>query len=54
MTVLGKEKCTISMFACRMRNYIADEPLTINNKKAVIQAIACIDKNEEIYTMVRD
>ena len=50
MTVKGNKKCTISMFGCRMRNYVADEPITILNKKAIIQAYGCIDKNEEIYT----
>lgn len=49
MTVRGDEKCTISMFGCRMRNYTSDEPLTVLNKKAIIQAYGCIDKNEEIY-----
>jgi len=51
MTVLGDEKCTISMYGCRMRNYTSKEPLSIRNKKAVIQAVACIDKHEEIYTL---
>ncbi len=49
LTVRGKDKCTITMFGCRMRNYIADEPITIENKKAIIRAVACIDKNEDIY-----
>lgn len=48
--VIGNEKCTISLFGCRMRNYSADEPLTIENKNAIIQAVACIDKNEEVFT----
>lgn len=51
MTIKGNEKCTISMYGCRMRNYIADEPLSIKNPNAIIQAVACIDKNEEIYTL---
>ena len=50
MTIEGNDKCTISMFGCRMRNYTSDEPLTILNKKAVIQAYGCIDKNENIFT----
>jgi len=49
MTVKGDEKCTISMFGCRMRNYTASEPLTILNKNAVIQTFGCIDKEEEIF-----
>jgi len=50
MKVTGNDKCTISLFGCRMRNYVADEPFTIENKNAVIQAVACIDKNEEAFT----
>ncbi len=50
MKVIGTEKCTISLSGCRMRNYTAALPLTVENKNAVIQATGCIDKNEEIYT----
>jgi hypothetical protein len=32
-----------------MRNYFADNPLTIENSNAVIQAVACIDKNEVVF-----
>jgi len=49
MKVTGTDKCTISLIGCRMRNYFADDPLTIENKNAVIQVVACIDKNEDIY-----
>ncbi|NOY36202.1 MAG: hypothetical protein GXO83_01345 [Chlorobi bacterium] len=49
LTVKGDRKCTISLIACRMRNYIADDPVTVENKFAIIQAIACIDKNEKPY-----
>lgn len=44
--VTGNDKCTISLSACRMRNYIADDPFTIENSNAIIQVVACIDKNE--------
>jgi hypothetical protein len=47
--VTGNDKCTISLFGCRMRDYTADEPLTIENSNAVIQAVACIDKNENPF-----
>ncbi len=49
MKVTGNDKCTISLFGCRMRNYFADNPLTIENSNAVIQAVACIDKNEDVF-----
>jgi hypothetical protein len=37
------------MSGCRMRNYVADSPLTIENPNAVIQATACVDKNEHLF-----
>lgn len=46
MLVRGNDKLTISMFGCRMRNYRSDQPITCLNTNAVIQAVACIDKNE--------
>ncbi|MFA5814861.1 MAG: hypothetical protein WC865_04505 [Bacteroidales bacterium] len=50
MKITGNDKCTVSLMGCRMRNYIADEPFTIENKNANIQAVACIDKNENVFT----
>ncbi len=52
MTIRGEGKCTISMFGCRMRNYKSDNPLTILNPNAVIQALGCIDKMEEPFNMI--
>jgi len=49
MLVRGSDRLTITMFGCRMRNYIAARPITIQNPNAVIQALACIDKNENIF-----
>lgn len=49
LLVRGDEKLTISIFGSRMRNYLADSPITIRNRKAVIQAVACFDKNENLY-----
>jgi hypothetical protein len=49
ITVKGNDKCTISLSGCRMRDYIADEPFTIENSNAIIQAVACIDKNENPF-----
>jgi hypothetical protein len=49
LTVKGDKRCTVSLFGCRMRNYVADKPLTVLNKKAIIQTYGCIDKNEEVY-----
>jgi len=49
MTVKGNGKTTISMFGCRMRNYVSKEPITVSNKNAIIQTFGCIDKNEELF-----
>ncbi|MEP6467591.1 MAG: hypothetical protein ABJB05_14880, partial [Parafilimonas sp.] len=54
MLVKGDQKLTISLFGSRMRNYVSDKPFTIENKKALIQAVACIDKNEELYNLTVD
>ena len=51
MTVRGNEKCTISMFGCRMRDYRSDLPITILNPNAVIQAEGCLDKKEEPFRL---
>ena len=45
----GNDKLTITMLGCRMRNYVADGPITVLNPKAVIQAIGCIDKYENAF-----
>lgn len=49
MTVRGSEKLTISLVGSRMRNYVADQPITIENPKAAIQAVACVDKFEHLF-----
>jgi len=49
MLVEGNEKLTISLVGCRMRDYISAQPITIKNNKAVVQATACIDKEENLY-----
>lgn len=43
ITIRGKEKCTVSMVGCRMRNYAAENPINIINKNAKVQAVACFD-----------
>ncbi len=49
LLVKGTEKLTISIFGSRMRNYVSDAPITVENKQAIIQAVACFDKNEMPY-----
>ena len=52
LLVKGDKRLTISMFGCRMRNYVSKNPITVQNKQAKIQAVACIDKNEELYNKI--
>jgi hypothetical protein len=49
MTVKGDQKLTISIFGSRMRNYTSEHPFTIENTNAIIQAVACIDHNEDPF-----
>lgn len=51
LLVRGDKKLTVSLFGCRMRNYVADQPITVENPNAVIQALGCIDKNEDAYSL---
>jgi hypothetical protein len=51
MEVRGTDKLTISIVGCRMRNYSTDTPFTIKNPNAVVQAVACVDKNEQLYNV---
>src|SRR5665647_341078 len=52
LLIRGDKKLTVSIFGSRMRNYVSDQPITIENKLAVVQAVACIDKNENLYNQV--
>lgn len=52
--VRGDKLLTISLFGCRMRNYVADSPFTITNPLAKIQAYACIDKQEKFYNFLKE
>lgn len=54
MLIKGAGKLTVSIIGCRMRNYAADKPITIKNPAAIIQTVACIDKEEELYNAVID
>lgn len=47
MLVRGDKRLTVSMVGCRMRNYAAAEPVTVENPKAVVRAVACVDKEEK-------
>jgi hypothetical protein len=49
LLVRGNEKLTVSIWGSRMRNYVSDSPISLENDQAVIQVTGCFDKNEDIY-----
>lgn len=51
LLVRGDKLLTVALFGCRMRNYRAENPFTIENPKARIEAVACIDKNEKFFSI---
>lgn len=52
MLVRGTARLTVSIVGCRMRNYVAKEPITVKNPKAIIQAVACVDNDEKFYNAI--
>lgn len=51
LLVKGDKKLTIVLNGCRMRNYVAENPITRLNEKALIEAIACVDKEERLFSL---
>ena len=51
MLIKGSEKTTVSLFGCRMRNYVSDTPLTKQNNRAIVYANGCFDKNENLFAL---
>lgn len=51
LLVNGQKDLTISLFGCRMRNYLSDSPVTIANENASIQFVSCVDKNEDFFNV---
>jgi hypothetical protein len=51
LLVKGNDKLSVSMYGCRMWGYVAENPVTIENPNAVIQATDCIDKNETPFNL---
>lgn len=52
LLVRGDKKLTVSVWGARMRNYISESPITVENDKAVIQFSGCFDKNENLYNRI--
>ena len=49
LLVRGDAPASVSLLGCRMRNYEADSPITNENPKALVQAAACVDKDEKAF-----
>jgi len=49
MLIRGDKKLTVSVWGSRMRNYLADSPVTIENNQAIIYMAGCFDKDENLY-----
>jgi hypothetical protein len=49
MLIKGDKKATVSVVGSRMRNYESTQPFTIQNPMAQVQAVACVDKDENLY-----
>ena len=49
LLIRGDKSVSVSLFGCRMRDYRAENPITVENKQAVVQASACIDKQERPF-----
>ena len=48
MLVRGSRRLTVSLVGSRMRNYAAEEPITVENPKALVRIVACVDKHERL------
>ncbi len=51
MLVKGDKRLTVTMTGCRMTKYFAENPVTNENKKALIQAIGCVDKYQQPFNL---
>lgn len=49
LLVRGDKKLTVSVWGSRMRNYVSNSPVTVENKQAVIYLSGCFDKDENLY-----
>jgi hypothetical protein len=54
MLIRGDQKCTVTVWGARMRNYASDSPVTIENDRAIVQFAGCIDKHEELFNLTID
>ena len=52
MLIRGDQRLTVSLVGCRMRNYVADSPITRQNPRATVRAVACFDRDERLYEAI--
>jgi len=50
----GEHRLSVSIVGCRMANYAADDPITVQNPKALVQASACVDKAGQAYNTLKN
>jgi len=49
LLVRGQERLTVALVGCRMRNYVSDDPLTLDNPQASLRATVCLDRDERWF-----
>ena len=54
LLVRGEKLLTVTLYGCRMRNYRADSPVSIENPNARIEAAACVDKDEKFFSLKKE
>ena len=54
LLVRGDKLLTVTLYGCRMRNYRADSPVSIENPNARIEAVACVDKEEKFFSLKKE
>lgn len=51
LLVKGNKKLTVTLTGCRMTKYMSGNPITAENRSAVIQAIGCVDKDQKPFNI---
>lgn len=54
LLVRGDKLLTVTLFGCRMRNYRAESPITVENENARVEAVACVDKDERFFSLKKE
>jgi hypothetical protein len=54
LLIKGDKLLTVSLLGCRMRNYRAESPITVENENARIEAVACVDKDERFFSLKKE